>query len=426
MQELMELLERGKSPYHVVETVKGRYKAAGYQELAYTGKWSLEKGGKYLVCPYDTMLLAFTIPEKFSAESPVRIMMAHTDFPCFKIKPKASICKKDYLQLNIEPYGGMLKSTWFDRPLGLYGKAILRGKDACHPDTVWVESSHPVAVIPSLAPHFTKGAEQKKEYNVQQELVPIVAMLEEMLGKDDFLMKYLAEELNVSQEEILDYDLYLANMDRPEYVGLNRKWISAPRIDNLASVAAITQAMTTEQKTQALVIAGLFDHEEIGSRSGKGADSVLFSNILEKIGAAFSMDAVTVRDMTAGGFLLSVDGAHALHPNYPECSDVTNDVLPGKGPVIKTSASQRYLSDGRASAVVEELCRQSGIACQRQVNRSGMPGGQTLGPIAVSYLPMLGADVGIPMLAMHSARELAYVSDYEHLANFLAVYIKTC
>ena len=171
-----------------------------------------------------------------------------------------------------------------------------------------------------------------------------------------------------------------------------------------------------------LVVAGLFDNEEIGSRSKQGADSSLLKDIIMKIGAAFGMAETEVNDMLRGGFLLSIDGAHAVHPNYTNKSDITNDVILGKGITVKTSASQRYLSDSEATAVVMQLCKKTDIPYQVQVNRSGMPGGQTLGPIAVSYLPMQGADIGIPMLAMHSARELADMRDYQALVMFLKIF----
>lgn len=433
MQELTELLEEGKSPYHVAAIAAARLCKAGYEELEYREEWNLKAGGRYFIRPYASMLIAFMIPQNLQRHTPVRIMLAHTDFPCFKVKPKASMTGKGYMQLNVEPYGGMLKGTWFDRPLGLYGKAALQSENLYHPAVRLFESEKAVAVIPSLALHLRKGAEQRTEYDMQQELIPLLGMLKEQMEKDNFLIKYLTKRLCVEQEALLDYDLFITNMDKPEIIGLEGEFISAPRIDNLASVSAVIEAMTSCSVTaeaadrqdvhNSLVIAGLFDHEEIGSRSKQGADSTLLSMVIEKIGAAFGMDTAALHDMTAGGFLLSVDGAHALHPNYVNSSDVTNDVLLGGGIVIKSSASQRYLSDSEAAAVVEAICRNAHIPYQKQANRSGMPGGQTLGPIAVSYLPMAGADIGIPMLAMHSARELAAVSDYEKLVEFLTVYI---
>lgn len=214
-------------------------------------------------------------------------------------------------------------------------------------------------------------------------------------------------------------------MDKPEIIGLNQEFLSSPRIDNLASVAALLEAIGTVAPKREMVMAACFDNEEIGSRSKQGADSMLLPLLLEKIEeglkakTAQNAENWKLREALLRGFLLSVDGAHALHPNYVAKSDPTNEVFLGKGPVIKTSASQRYLSDSESTAILKQLCRKKNISCQIQVNRSGMPGGQTLGPIAASYLPVRGADVGLPMLAMHSARELAAGRDYRELVKLV-------
>ena len=257
--------------------------------------------------------------------------------------------------------------------------------------------------------------------DMQRELLPLLGMEKEQ-EKEDFFFVYIKKKLGVEASEILSYDLFLTNMDEPELIGWDKTLLSSPRIDNLASVAAIVEAMCEKTAGESLAVAGLFDNEEIGSRSKQGADSSLMRDIIRKIGAAFGMTETEVNDMLRGGFLLSVDGAHAVHPNYTNKSDITNDVILGKGITVKTSASQRYLSDSEATAVVMQLCKKADIPYQVQVNRSGMPGGQTLGPIAVSYLPMQGADIGLPMLAMHSARELADIRDYHALASFLKIF----
>ena len=291
--------------------------------------------------------------------------------------------------------------------------------DVYHPNVELFVSPGAVAVIPSLAPHLNRETDSKK-MDLQQEMLPLITMTEP--GEHFSWEEYLAQTYQVEPEAILDYDLFLTNLDEPETVGLRGEYLSSPRIDNLASVAAITEALEQVQEPEHFLVAGLFDHEEIGSRSKQGADSALLLRVLEKMAANLCIDSVTLQDMFARGFLLSVDGAHGLHPNYPGKSDITNDLILGKGFAIKSSASQRYLSDSEAVAVLESLCREHDISRQRQVNRSGMPGGQTLGPLAVSRLPMPGADVGIPMLAMHSARELAHFSDYRALTELIHVY----
>lgn len=419
MEKLLDFLKKGVSPFHAVAQVQSRLQQAGYEKLPAQGTWQLTPGGRYYVSPYRSMLIAFCVPGQWDETTGVKIALAHTDFPCFKIKPNPSVERKGYGQLNVEPYGGMIKETWFDRPLGIAGKVVMQGADAYHPKVELFESVGAVAVIPSLAPHLNRETDSKK-MDLQQEMLPLLTMT----GAEDHFSweEYLAQVFRVEPEAILDYDLFLTNLDEPEMVGLRGEYLSAPRIDNLASVAAITDALEQVQETDHFLVTGLFDHEEIGSRSKQGADSALLLRLLEKMTANLGIDSVTMQDMLARGFLLSVDGAHGLHPNYPGKSDITNDLILGKGFAIKSSASQRYLSDSEAVAVLEVLCRAHDISRQRQANRSGMPGGQTLGPLAISRLPMPGADVGIPMLAMHSARELAHFSDYRALTKLIHVY----
>lgn len=422
MQKITELLSKGKSPYHVTEWTGKQLQEAGYEELKLQESWQLHAGGKYYVRPYSGMVAAFSVPEQLDRKTALRLMLAHTDFPCFKIKPKPEVKTKDYRQLNVEPYGGMLKNTWFDRPLGIYGKVVLESGHPFAPEVKLFGSEEPSAVIPSLAPHLNREAGGKQEYDMQRELLPLLGIEQDGDVTENFFTDYLKEQLGAEANEVLSYDLFLTNMDEPELIGSDKKLLSSPRIDNLASVAAIVETMCEKTTGDSLVVAGLFDNEEIGSRSKQGADSSLLKDIIMKIGAAFGMAETEVNDMLRGGFLLSIDGAHAVHPNYTNKSDITNDVILGKGITVKTSASQRYLSDSEATAVVMLLCKKTDIPYQVQVNRSGMPGGQTLGPIAVSYLPMQGADIGIPMLAMHSARELADMRDYQALVMFLKIF----
>lgn len=424
-QALLELLEQGTSPYHAAEWSRNYLREAGFVKLDFGKPFAVAEGGRYYVSPYPSCVFAFTVGKHFAAacrenSSQVRLAMAHTDSPCFKIKSKPDYTTKGYLQMNVEPYGGMIKSSWFDRPLGIAGKVVLKSENVFAPETVLFDSKEPLVIIPSLAPHMDKEVNQKRPYDMQTEFMPIVGMAGEEDAKEAFPGDYLAEQLGVEKEELLAYDLYLYNCEKPEKIGQKKELLSAPRIDNLASVAALSEAVCKDCGENTLSVIACMDHEEIGSRSKQGADSMLLSVVLEKIGEGIG---VPLRDALLRGFLLSVDGAHALHPNYTTKSDPTNEVLLGKGPVIKTSASQRYLSDSESTAVLRQLCEQKDIPYQLQVNRSGMPGGQTLGPLVSSYLPMPGADVGIPMLAMHSARELAAGEDYVQLVRLLEEFL---
>ena len=419
MEVFKKIIKEGKSAFYVVKYSRERLQAAGFTELEYGKRLQVEQGGCYMISPFPSMLIAISVGT-WEEKPDLRVAVAHTDSPCLKLKANPEMPGSYYIRGNVEPYGGMLKTTWFDRPLGIAGKVILRGTDAFHPRTRLIHSTQPVCVIPSLAPHLSRGSD-KPEINVQQEMIPIFGLGEET----DFLYTYLNREFDICREEVLDFDLYLYNPDEPEIVGLQEEFLCAPRIDNLASVSALIETMESmkEAEHSTIAVAAMYDNEEIGSRSKQGADSVLLARLLDRLGEALRIDPDDWRETMAKSFLLSMDGAQGHHPNYPDKSDPTNQVLLGKGVVIKTSASQRYLSDSEASAVIKELCRIGQIPYQQQVNRSGMPGGQTLGPIAASYLPVLGADVGIPMLAMHSARELAACEDYRSLCKLAYTYL---
>lgn len=422
MEALTSVIQEGVTAFHVAAYVKNELLGCGFQELTYGEAWQVEPGKQYVIMPYPSMLIAISVGE-LKNDTALRLAAAHTDSPCLKIKSNPELPGNYYIRMNVEPYGGLLKDTWFDRPLGIAGKVVLKGRNAFHPQICYIKSGQAVCLIPSLAPHLAKGMD-KKEMNVQQEFIPLVGLCgPEEKGRaevsGDFLFTYLEQGWEMKKEEVLDYDLYLYNPEQPEAVGIKKELVSAPRIDNLASVAALLEAMQSMNSYvhTNIAVAAMFDNEEIGSRSKQGADSMLLQQILQKLGRALHVEGSRWNDMVAKGFLLSMDGAQGHHPNYPDKSDPTNPVYLGRGPVIKTSASQRYLSDSQASAIIKALCQYAGVPWQQQVNRSGMPGGQTLGPILSSYLPMLGADVGIPMLAMHSARELAAWEDYKGLVE---------
>lgn len=408
MDILNKFLSEGKTQFHLVNEAKSYLSGYGFELLDMDSAWQLKSGGRYMVAPYSSMLIAFI---KGNDSGDIRLAAAHTDFPMLKLKPKPELKRKNYLQANVEPYGGLIASTWFDRPLGLAGKVISKGKDAFNPESVFIDSGKPVFVIPNLAPHLKKDS-GAKDIDVQKELIPLTGCSKE--DTTDFLMQYISELAGVNKEDILDYDLYLYVWGSPVTVGINDEFLCAPRIDNISSVSAITEALAQCKNQDNTVIGAFFDNEEIGSRSKQGADSLLLKEIVDRI--------TDNKAYFGKAFNISLDVAHATHPNYPEKSDITNDIMLGSGVVLKTSASQRYVTDSEAGAVITALCNENNIKLQKQVNRSGMAGGQTLGPIMSSYLPVKSVDMGLPMLAMHSAGELICRSDYIELKKLLIRY----
>ena len=410
MNKLINMLEKGKTQFHVVKECVEAFNNKGFQMLNISDEWGKLPAGKYMVQPFSSMLVAFVIGE--SAKS-LRVAMSHTDFPCLKLKSNPDMTKSGYLMANVEPYGGLITNTWFDRPLGLAGKLVVKGDNAFYPRTVLYDSEKPICIIPNLAPHLKK--DRNADIDVQKELIPLVSIADGG-SETDKVIRFAANSAGVDYEDILDYDLYLYVWEQPQIIGMKDEFLTGARIDNISSVSAITEALIDNDIENAIAVGVFFDNEEIGSRSKQGADSTLLRDVIESV--------VSDKKLIYDGFSISVDVAHGLHPNYSEKSDITNQIILGKGVALKTSASQRYVTDSEAGAVITALCNEKDVKLQRQVNRSGMAGGQTLGPIVSSYLPMKSVDMGIPMLAMHSARELIHRNDYEELVKLIREYYR--
>ncbi|MBS4931289.1 MAG: M18 family aminopeptidase [Clostridiales bacterium] len=421
MEQLMNFLDKSVSPYHAVEECKKQLEESGFEELRLEERWEIKAGGKYFVSPYPSMAIAITVGDLKAGETVLRIGMAHTDQPMMKIKPNAEMTQKKYMKLNAEKYGGLILNTWLDRPLGISGKVVLKSEQVFKPEVRFFDSKRPVLVIPNLAIHMNRDVNQGVSLNPQIHMLPLFGLAGEEMD-EHYFTQYIAKELGVKAEDILDYDLFAYNYEKSQKVGVQEELLLAPRIDNLASVYALLEGIKCSDPKNNIHIAGFFDHEEVGSRSKQGADSSLLSMVIERIMEASHLDRKAFMQAVAGGFMLSVDGAHALHPNYAEKNDPTTMTLLGDGVVIKQSGTQRYLSDSEATGILMQLCEKNKIPFQKQINRSDVMGGQTLGPIANAYLPMMGEDLGICMLAMHSSMETASCADCEALVAFAKAY----
>ena len=417
----MNFLDKSVSPYHAVEECKKQLEESGFEELRLEERWEIKAGGKYFVSPYPSMAIAITVGDLKAGETVLRIGMAHTDQPMMKIKPNAEMTQKKYMKLNAEKYGGLILNTWLDRPLGISGKVVLKSGQVFKPEVRFFDSKRPVLVIPNLAIHMNRDVNQGVALNPQTHMLPLFGLAGEEMD-EHYFTQYIAKELGVKAEDILDYDLFAYNYEKSQKVGVEEELLLAPRIDNLASVYALLEGIKCSDPKNNIHIAGFFDHEEVGSRSKQGADSSLLSMVIERIMEASHLDRQAFMQAIAGGFMLSVDGAHALHPNYAEKNDPTTMTLLGDGVVIKQSGTQRYLSDSEATGILMQLCEKNKIPFQKQINRSDVMGGQTLGPIANAYLPMMGEDLGICMLAMHSSMETASCADCAALVAFAKAY----
>ncbi len=424
---LSEFIKRAVSPYHTVAKSAELLSGAGFCELKMTDEWKLQEGGKYYTIPFKTALFAFTVPEKAKKNSKqqtrgLHIAAAHTDFPCLHVKPKAELVNGGYMRVNCEIYGGPILNTWLDRPLSLAGRVLLRSDDIYAPREVMVDFERPVLTIPNLAVHYNREVNKGVELTKQNDMLPVLGMINDTLNKDSFFVDFLAEEIGEKKEDILDFDLIVYNAEEPSFVGMQGELLSSPRLDNITSCyAAVVGIIEASKKNKAngINLIGLFDNEEIGSGTKQGADSALLKGILKRVYGALGKGEIELENDIQAGFLLSVDVAHALHPAKSEKYDPVNNMRMGDGVTFKLSANQRYSYDGVAVAALMQLCDKYKVKYKKFVNHSDMPGGGTLGPIISAWLPMYTVDIGVPLLAMHSARELMGTDDQAELEKLL-------
>lgn len=417
--ELLEYLNGAVTPYHAVELAAEMLDAAGFTEQKLELPFAPEKGKGYYIRVYGTGLIAYTVGEEFGEWDGLRIAAAHTDAPCLRVKPVAELLSGEYKRLDIEVYGGAILNTWFDRPLSLAGRVALRGGHPFEPRLKAVDFHRPLLTVPNLAIHMNREVNKGVEYKPQRDLLPLLGMMLDGEGKEDYVKELLAKELQVTKEEILDYDLTVYSAEQACLIGEREEFISGPRLDNQLSCYSLLQAITGKADPFGVRMIVLYDHEEIGSRSKQGADSALTASVLKRIYAGLGVSEENLQAAIAKGVLLSVDGAHALHPNRQDSYDPVNRAIINKGFALKINSSQRYAFDTETVAIAQDLCECAGIPYQKVANHADLAGGSTLGPILSSWIPMRAIDLGVPMLAMHSARELAGKEDVDYLTRFI-------
>ncbi len=402
---LFDLLEMGTSPAKTVKFCAEKLKKAGFEELYYDKKWTLKGNKSYFIRHHGTSFFAFRIPKDVKT---VRIAAAHTDYPCLKIKADPDL-KKTYVRLNTEVYGGAILNTWLDRPLGISGVVALKGKDAFHPKALSYDSGRPILTIPNLAIHMNREINKGVELNRQLDMLPLFSV---DLGEEEDFLSFLAEELHIEKEDILDFDLSVYCYEKPVLLGRDQEFLSSPRLDNLTGVAAVLEGIFEKESDSCLQMAIGFDHEEIGSKTKQGAGSFFLHELLNRIFRELKINNEERDRILYQSMLLSVDVAHGLHPNHEEKADLTNRPVLTHGFCIKKANNQSYITDVQTQAILLGLCIEKEIPYQIYMNRSDIPGGSTLGAIAGSFLPIQVIDVGVPILAMHSAREVMGYGDY--------------
>ena len=412
-EELIDFIDAAGSPYHVVEKCNELLGPVPLFE-----KKGMHEGQIYCFPLYHTGTV-FVAIGKNVRKAPLRIACAHTDFPCLRIKPNPVIREHGYGKLNVEVYGGLIRNTWMDRPLSIAGAVALRGKHPFTPKLQLVDVRRPLMIVPNLAIHMNRKVNEGVELKPQKDLLPL--FFQNGDGDEDDtkkLLVLLAEELGVSAEDILSYDLNAYPYERGCLLGCDNAFLSAPRLDNLSSVKACVDALHA-WNGEGIRIVALFDNEEVGSRTKQGAGSTALAILLERVCWKMGLDREEYLKKVMEGFCLSVDVAHALHPNAPEKADPTNQPVLSGGTVLKVAANQSYAGDPEAFAVIAGLCEREGIPYQVFTNHSDAAGGATLGSILSAQLPMRTMDIGVPILGMHSARETMGACDQFILTRLL-------
>ena len=436
--QLLKYIGACTSPYHTVDTSLQMLLDSGFTELSLEDEWQLDSGS-YVVNVFGTTLFAFHIGKK--PDYTLRIASAHTDFPAIRVKPNPITSVKGYTKLNVEMYGGLIENTWLDRPLGAAGTVVLKGENAFDVDSVLVDTKRPIAIVPNLAIHMNRSVNDGVKLNRQKEMLPIL-MMERKKNEEfnnvengarsenlfsqtsveyDEWTRFLAEEVDCDPSEILSYEMTLYPTEQGCVLGTEGDFISAPRLDNLTSCFGVLSGIIEARKLNANGIrcAILFDNEEVGSRTKQGGAGMLLPNLIKRVYDALGYSNQEMDSFISKGYMISSDVAHGLHPNYPEKNDITNIPTLNNGLALKIACSQSYAGDAKAIAIVKGLCDEAKAKYQIYVNRSDIPGGSTVGSISSAMLPMRTIDVGLPLLAMHSARELMGANDQEQLNRLM-------
>lgn len=420
INRLLKFLDASPVNFLAARNIACELEQNGYRRLDPQQPLGEQKAGdKVYVTKNDSSVYAFRLGRKPLAETGFHMICAHSDSPTFRVKPHAEMTGEGRLvRLNTEVYGGPILSTWFDRPLTLAGRVIVRGKDAMSPETMLMHVRRPLLQISNLAIHFNRQVNDGVKLSKQKDMLPLLGLINDELEQGNLLMNVIVEELSkqrpVSHEDILDFDLYLADTQPACTFGVHDEFISSGRLDDLSMCFAGLEALIAAPESDTTQVLAIFDNEETGSQTKQGAGSPFLASMLMRIARQQSGSEEAYWQAVERAFMISADNAHAFHPNYAEKYDPTNHPMLGGGPAIKFNASQKYASDAVSAAIFAEICRKAGVPCQRFVNHSDVAGGSTLGNILASTVPLRGVDMGNAILGMHSCRETGSVADHAY------------
>ena len=433
--KLEDFMNASPVNFFAVETIKKCLTEAGYKEWKAGDPCpEVKSGDKLFSTKNGSAIFAFHMGKKSLAEGGMRIISAHSDSPCFRVKPNAEIkCEGGLVKLNTELYGGAIMSTWMDRPLSLAGRVVLAGESMTEPEVRLMRIERPILTIPNLAIHFNRQVNDGVALSKQKDMLPVLTIQQTVSDErgavsGSILKALISEELGVKAEDILDFDLYLYDTTPAQCVGLHGELIQSGRLDDLSMAHAGMEALLTDADTPEVTkCLAVFDNEETGSQTKQGAGSPFFASLVQRLVARQSETCASHFEDFAmcveHSFMVSADNAHAWHPNYNEKYDPTNHPVMGGGPVIKYNASQKYLSDAVGASVFMQACKKAGAPYQTFVNHSDVAGGSTLGNILSSSLPVKGVDMGNPIWGMHSVRETASIQDHENCIKAFAAFL---
>lgn len=408
-RDLIHFIAKSPSTFHAVRGIKAALLYAGFTEIREEDTWQIEKGGKYVVTRNGSALMAFTVPQE-GAEA-FHITASHCDSPTFKIKEDPEIADGPYVKLNVEGYGGMIMSTWLDRPLSVAGRLLVTENGHLAEKLVAIDGT--MLVIPSVAIHMDRSVNQHKEWKVQKDMLPLYGMT----GAKTPFMDVIAAAAKVKAEDILAHDLILYSRVPGTIWGEEREFISSPKLDDLQCAFACFRGFTQGEKEKYISVYALFDNEEVDSATSQGAGSTFLANTLERLARSLGYSYDETMAMIARSFMISADNAHSVHPNHPEYADPVNRPVINGGIVIKYSAAQKYATNAFSAAYFKKLCKDHDIPTQTFTNHSDNPGGSTLGNISNTVIAMPTVDIGLPQLAMHSSYETAGVKDTAYLVD---------
>ncbi len=418
--DLLEFLAASPTPFHAVQQMEIRLSQAGFVVLREADDWTLHAGGRYCVIRNSSSIVAFTLGEKSILDQGLRMVGAHTDSPCLKVKPQPELFKKGYFQLGVEVYGGALLNPWFDRDLSLAGRVSFRDTSG-NIGSVLIDFKRAIATIPSLAIHLDREANSARSINAQTDIPPVVMQTNDKQTsfRELLLAQIRQEHPSCEACKVLDYELSFYDAQPAAIIGLHNEFIASARLDNLLSCYIGLQAILADSTEYRVLVCN--DHEEIGSQSAAGAQGPMLRSVISRL-------LVNEKEFTRTidrSMMISVDNAHGVHPNFSDRHDANHGPLLNGGPVIKINANQRYATNSETSSLFRHWCESADEPVQAFVVRTDMGCGSTIGPITASEIGVQTLDIGVPTFAMHSIRELAGSSDAYSLYKVLEMFYRT-